>query len=138
MSNTVPAQHPAVVLRSHYRNLRSLLAVALVAIVGLTATVVVLAGDDDPVTSTSSVSQPSVRLSDPYQGRTQPTVETGSATRSYPTLQDTFQSQAESPRPDSKPDESSVAAAISQQPQTAVSGPDEARIAATLGQHENK
>jgi hypothetical protein len=43
---TVQPQHPAVVLRSHFTALRVLLAVALVAIVALAATVVVLADDD--------------------------------------------------------------------------------------------
>lgn len=44
MSQTIPTQHPAVVLRSHYRHLRALLAIATIAIVGLTIAVVVLAG----------------------------------------------------------------------------------------------
>jgi hypothetical protein len=43
MSHTVPSQHPAVVLRSNYQHLRALLAVAFIAIVGLTIAVVVLA-----------------------------------------------------------------------------------------------
>jgi hypothetical protein len=43
MSSTVPAQHPAVVLRSAYLHLRALLAVAAIAVVGLTLAVVVLA-----------------------------------------------------------------------------------------------
>jgi hypothetical protein len=46
VSQTVPAQHPAVVLRSHYRHLRALLAIAMIAVVGLTAAVVILATDD--------------------------------------------------------------------------------------------
>jgi hypothetical protein len=62
MSKTVPMQHPAVVLRSHYRQLRSLLAVAIVAVVGLSGTVVVLAIDDggtsSPVTSVSASTRP--------------------------------------------------------------------------------
>jgi hypothetical protein len=107
MSTSVPAQHPAVVLRSQYRNLRSLVAVLVVAVVGLSTTVVVVAGDDDPITKTSSIS------------------------RSYPTLADTF--QAESPRADAKPDESSIAAAIS--PKQSVSSPDESEIAAAISEH---
>jgi hypothetical protein len=47
MSQTIPTQHPAVVLRSHYVHLRTLLAVALVAVVGLSAAVVILAIDND-------------------------------------------------------------------------------------------
>ena len=46
MPETVPAQHPAVVLRSHYRHLRALLAIAMMAVVGLSVAVVILADDD--------------------------------------------------------------------------------------------
>jgi hypothetical protein len=46
MAQTVPSQHPAVVLRSHYRHLRALLAIAMIALVGMTVAVVVLATDD--------------------------------------------------------------------------------------------
>ena len=31
MGKAIPAQHPAVVLRSHYRHLRALLAIAMIA-----------------------------------------------------------------------------------------------------------
>jgi hypothetical protein len=41
--STVQAQHPAVVLRSSYRHLRALLAIAAIVVVGLTIAVVVLA-----------------------------------------------------------------------------------------------
>jgi hypothetical protein len=46
MPETVPTQHPAVVLRSHYRQLRVLLALAMIAVVGLSVSVVLLATDD--------------------------------------------------------------------------------------------
>jgi len=137
MSNSVPAQHPAVVLRSQYRQLRSLLAVMVVAVLGLSTTVVVLTVDDQTATTATSTHPATVQLGDPFQGRTQPSVETGSASRSYPTLQDPFQSQVEGSRPDSKPDESAVAAAISQQPQTSTSTPDEAKIAAAIAEHSD-
>ena len=42
MSQAVSAQHPAVVLRSSYLHLRTLFAIAAVAIVCLTSAVVVL------------------------------------------------------------------------------------------------
>ena len=138
MSKTVPAQHPAVVLRSQYRQLRSLLAVLMVAGAALTATVVVMTVDENQTATTATSTHPAtVQLDDPFQGRTQPSAETGSASRSYPTLQDPFQSQVEGSRPDSKPDESAVAAAISQQPQTSTSTPDEAKIAAALSRHSD-
>ena len=46
MGQAIPTQHPAVVLRSHYTNLRILLAVAMIAVVGLTVAVVMLATND--------------------------------------------------------------------------------------------
>ena len=112
MSKSISATHPAVVLRSHYRNLRSLFAVALVAIVGLSTAVVVLAVDGDGTATTTSQVQ--------------------SVERSYPTLADPFQSHSEQPRSDqARPDESAVAAAIATKPP--VSGPDESKVAATIG-----
>ena len=56
MGQVIPRQHPAVVLKSHYKAVRALLAVALIAIVALAATVVILASDDDNAT-TSAQSQ---------------------------------------------------------------------------------
>ena len=54
MSTTIPKQHPAVVLRSQYDHLRAFLALTLVLVVALAATVVlVVANDDDPVTRAS-------------------------------------------------------------------------------------
>jgi hypothetical protein len=47
MGQVIPRQHPAVVLKSHYKAVRALLAVALVAIVALAATVVIVANDDN-------------------------------------------------------------------------------------------
>ena len=55
MSNAVPAQHPAVVLRSNYQHLRALLAIATIVIVGLTVAVVVLAINSGGSTTTSPV-----------------------------------------------------------------------------------
>ena len=57
MGKAIPAQHPAVVLRSNYRHLRALLAVAMIAIVGLTAAVVILATAAERDTGASSVAQ---------------------------------------------------------------------------------
>jgi hypothetical protein len=54
MGQAVPRQHPAVVLRSHYQQLRALLVVAMIAVAGLTAAVVILATDDDRDTSAGS------------------------------------------------------------------------------------
>jgi hypothetical protein len=54
MGHAIPTQQPAVVLRSHFDHLRALLAVALVAVVGLTIAVVILANDRDEVSSSSA------------------------------------------------------------------------------------
>ena len=148
MSNSIPAQHPAVVLRSQYRQLRSLLAVMVVAVVGLSTTVVVLTVDDQTATTATTTHVPTAQLNDPFQDRTQPTREAGkpdesaiaasisqAGSRSYPTLNDSFQSQVEQPRPLGGPDESAVASAIS--PQTGVSAPDESKIAAALAEHSD-
>jgi len=53
MGQVIPRQHPAVVLKSHYKAVRALLAVALIAIVALAATVVILASDDDNATTSA-------------------------------------------------------------------------------------
>ena len=55
MGNAIPGQQPTVVLRSHFTRLRALLAVATVALVGLTAAVVILATEDEVATSTRYV-----------------------------------------------------------------------------------
>ena len=45
MGQAIPAQHPAVVLRSRYTQLRTLLAIAMIAVAGLTVAVVILASE---------------------------------------------------------------------------------------------
>ena len=57
MGRAIPQQHPAVVLRSHYQQVRMLLAIAMIAVVGLTAAVVILATDDDVGTTAGSATQ---------------------------------------------------------------------------------
>ena len=54
MGQVIPKQHPAVVLRSHYKLVKALLAVALAAVVALSAAVVILANDDDQVSGSST------------------------------------------------------------------------------------
>ncbi|HEY7632347.1 MAG TPA: hypothetical protein VH817_16690 [Thermoleophilaceae bacterium] len=53
MSQSIPQQHPAVVLRSHYVHLRALLLLAIVAVIGLSVAVVALANRDTGAPSTS-------------------------------------------------------------------------------------
>ena len=112
MGKSVPVQHPAVVLRSQYRNLRSLVAVLLVALAALTTSVVILAIDGDGISATSTFVGKAPHLSDPFAARTQQSNPQGgvdessvasaisqSGSRSYPTLADSFQGQAEQPKP---------------------------------------
>jgi hypothetical protein len=54
MNHPISPQHPAVVLRSHYMQLRALLAVAMIAVVGLTVAVAILATNDGGSTSVSA------------------------------------------------------------------------------------
>jgi hypothetical protein len=49
MGQPIPAQHPSVVLRSHFNLVKALLAIAMVAVLALTAAVVILANDDDQI-----------------------------------------------------------------------------------------
>jgi hypothetical protein len=58
MGQVIPRQHPAVVLKSHYKAVRALLAVALIAIVALATAVVILANDDD---NANVASQPAAK-----------------------------------------------------------------------------
>jgi hypothetical protein len=54
MGHALPTQHPAVVLRSQFNRLRALLAIALIAIGGLTVAVVSLASDSADLAGTSA------------------------------------------------------------------------------------
>jgi hypothetical protein len=54
MGQAIPTRQSTVVLRSHFNHLRALLAVALIAVAGLTVAVVILATGSNEVSSTSS------------------------------------------------------------------------------------
>jgi hypothetical protein len=60
--SAISNQHPAVVLRSHYNHLRAMLAIAMIAVVGLTAAVVIVANDDGGSSSSSSASSPALSV----------------------------------------------------------------------------
>jgi hypothetical protein len=57
MGQAISTQHPAVVLRSRYQQLRALLVVAMIAVVGLTVAVVALATSNEAVQSTPSAAR---------------------------------------------------------------------------------
>jgi type II secretory pathway pseudopilin PulG len=61
MGQPIPAQHPSVVLRSHFKLVRGLLALAMVAVLALTAAVVILANDDDAQVNTATKAAPAVQ-----------------------------------------------------------------------------
>jgi hypothetical protein len=72
MGQAMPRQHPAVVPRSQYVLVRALLATAMIAVAGLTVAVVILAGDSDDASSTSTAKPiESIRYGDfnPATGR---------------------------------------------------------------------
>jgi hypothetical protein len=70
MGKAIPSQHnPAVVLRSHSRAVRALLAVALIAVVGLTAALVIANDDDAGTTSASPTGQINYGGFNPATGR---------------------------------------------------------------------
>jgi hypothetical protein len=54
MGQAVPGQHPAVVARSQFNLLRALLAAALIAVIGLTVAVVIIASDESQLSDTTS------------------------------------------------------------------------------------
>jgi hypothetical protein len=54
MDKAISTQHPAVVLRSHFNLVRALLAVAMIAVTGLAAAVVIVANDGDEFAGTTS------------------------------------------------------------------------------------
>jgi hypothetical protein len=123
MGQAVPRQHPAVVLRSHYKQLRALLAIAMIAVVGLTAAVVILATNDDGATSASVASSEAAPAQATPAQRTDGGPEESNlatAVGSQPTTVGPNESKVAAaigsghePSVPDRPDESSVAAAIS-------------------------
>jgi hypothetical protein len=124
MGQAISTQHPAVVLRSRYRHLRALLAVAMIAVVGLTVAVVILAIDNDSGTrvgSATQVSTPSPAAAIRTDGGPEESaVAAGLGSRPIPV----------------RPDESKIAAAIgSTDAPTTTGGPDESNVASAISGH---
>ena len=57
MGHPIPKQHPEVVLRAHFKAVRALLAVAIVAIIALAAAVVILADDENQASTAQPTTQ---------------------------------------------------------------------------------
>jgi hypothetical protein len=72
MSQLISPQHPAVVLRSHYTHLKTLLAIAMIAVVALAVTVVILATNEStprsPARAASHLTSPAQPASHRYDG----------------------------------------------------------------------
>jgi hypothetical protein len=122
MGQAIPDQHPAVVLRSHFNQLRALLAIALIAVVGLTTAVVVLALDNDPAPSLSPAAEVSA-----------PSAAGAARTDGGPeesAVAATLAAQATT----AGPDESAIAAAIgsADDGSTRTGGPDESVVAGAV------
>jgi hypothetical protein len=121
MGQAIPNQHPAVVLRSRYLQLRTLLAIAMIAVIGLTVAVVVLAIDDNSGTSLGSatkVSAPSGATATRSDGGPEESTLAGTVA-AQPTASGADESRiadaigtAEAPTTTGGPDESAVAGAI--------------------------
>lgn len=86
MSQTVPEQHPAVVLRSHFVLLRRMLTIAIVAIIAMAVAIVILAsvGTSAPPSSRALGPNGTVRYDGgPEEGTSGPLASPdGPATRS--------------------------------------------------------
>ena len=119
MSQAISTQHPAVVLRSRYQQLRALLAVAMIAVVGLTAAVVILAIQNDDGNTI-------VRAASPANA------PSASAIRSDGGPEESAVAATLGPQQTvSGADESRIAAAVGSGEirSTAASGPDESTVA---------
>jgi hypothetical protein len=117
MGKTIPRQHGAVVLRSHGTHLRALL-IAVIAVVGLTAAVMILPTNEDRDTSAGSAPQVSAadgprRIHSPGQ-RYDGGPEAGT--------RGAVPSQAPSTRYDGGPEEGTSGAQSSGAPSNAVPG----------------
>ncbi len=139
MGQAIPRQHPAVVLRSHYQQLKVLLAITLVALVGLGLTVAILATDDESSTGPAAAqSVNSLERSAPLPSTPRPLpssiAQVDQAVSPAPQIarpDESAVAAAIAPKPEvSRPDESAVAAAIAPKPE--VARPDESKVAAAI------
>jgi hypothetical protein len=151
MGQAIPRQHPAVVLRSHFNQLRALLAVAMVAVVGLTAAVVILAANDESVEgpgSSAVVSAPAPTGSIRYDGGPEEGSAGVSTSQPRPTQDQAFPGLARDAtaapdkglRYDGGPEEGTSGVVPSRQPNVSPETEikDEAGIAAAVGQSSGR
>src|ERR671924_458503 len=134
MGEAIPRQHPAVVLRSHFNQLRALLAVALIAVAGLTVAVVILANDSDKVSSTSSAAKPVGSIN--YGNSEAVNPSTGYPTVPLQQLEHPLQNRIDGTRYDGGPEEGTrgIIPAPRASSSSATEAKDEAASAAAIGQ----
>jgi hypothetical protein len=115
MPKTAPRQHPAVVLRSQYQQLKSVIAVLLIALVSVSVSVVALTVEDSdkaPVTASTTAKPDESKVAAAISKRVQ--LEREAASR---------------------PDEAKIAASLSKTNggfHTFTGRPDEAKIAVSV------
>ena|SRR5919109_1989014 len=134
MGEAIPRQHPAVVLRSHFNQLRALLAVALIAVAGLTVAVVILANDSDKVSSTSSAAKPVGSIN--YGNSEAVNPSTGYPTVPLQQLEHPLQNRIDGTRYDGGPEEGTrgIIPAPRASSSSATEAKHEASSAAAIGQ----
>jgi hypothetical protein len=134
MGEAIPRQHPAVVLRSHFNQLRALLAVALIAVAGLTVAVVILANDSDKVSSTSSAAKPVGSIN--YGNSEAVNPSTGYPTVPLQQLEHPLQNRIDGTRYDGGPEEGTrgIIPAPRASSSSATEAKHEASTAAAIGQ----
>jgi hypothetical protein len=131
MGQAIPTQHPAVVLRSHHRQLRGLLAVLMFAVVGLTIAVVILATEEDRDLSAGSANTPSALT---LQEQRWSAYDEAIGTLTPKQLADAFSSGSVAPvaRYDGGPEEGTRSVAFGPRPGVRYDGgPDEGTAALT-------
>jgi hypothetical protein len=132
MGQAIPRQQPAVVLRSHFNKMRALLAVALIAVAGLTVAVVILANDSDESAGTSSAPP----IGSINYGTSSVNPSTGYPTVPFSQLEHPLQNRIDGTRYDDGPEEGTRG--IVRAPQATVTPEtemkDEAGTAAAIGQ----
>jgi hypothetical protein len=137
MGQAIPSQDPAVVLRSHYRQLRALLAIALAVVVGLSVALVIVANNDESTTA-ASLAKPGQPIEygdfNPQTGRPLANGASPNIAANPPIEYGDFNPQTGKPLAHSvTPDEGNIAAAISNaQQSTGQSGPNEANVASSI------
>jgi hypothetical protein len=132
MGQAIPRQQPAVVLRSQFNKLRALVAIALVAVAGLTVAVVILANDSDEISGSSSAA-PVGSIN--YGDSKYVNPSTGFPTATFPQLDQPLQNRIDGTRYDGGPEEGSRGVVVTPQPSVSpeTEPKDEAGAAAAIG-----